>query len=112
MKFELELGPCPSNVDAVQLTDNGDSAEQMRRQCLAWKEQLRRELQKNPEFRDCQVKLRVKGFEHDFGTYYEVVASCDDADERAIEAILWLEENAPSKFDDDISAALAPRCDV
>jgi hypothetical protein len=29
MKFELELGPCPSNVDAVQLTDNGDSAEQM-----------------------------------------------------------------------------------
>lgn len=106
MKFELELGPCPAEEDAVQLSNVEDRSELMKRQCRAWREQLERTLQKSREHRDSALKLRVKNMDHDFGTYYEVIATCDDADELAVAAAFWLQENAPLTFDSDIAARL------
>lgn len=103
--FQLELGPCPADEDAIQLRNNEDNSMQMRRQCQAWREQLFRTLQANRDHRDSHLKLKVKNTDHDFGTYYEVVAQCDDNDEAAVEAAFWLEENMPLAWDDDLKSA-------
>jgi hypothetical protein len=44
------------------------------------------------------MQLKIKWFPHDFGSYCEVVACCDEKDEFAIEAALWLEANMPVKI--------------
>ena len=97
--FKIELGPCPVNEDAVQLSDTQDNSALMKRQCFAWKQQLERTLIN--KFGDMQgVTLRVKNLDHDFGTYY--VGSCHDSDERAIDALFWLESNSPEDVDADL----------
>lgn len=97
MKFTIELGCCPCDEDAVQLSDTCDNSGLMRRQCTAWKNQLLRTLAGSDEWNSANVKLHVKNIDHDFGTYYEVVGSCDDNDEKAINALFWLESNAPQR---------------
>lgn len=104
--FQLEFGPCPASEDAVQLMRDVDNSQQMRLQCRFWLTQLERTLQQSRAYRDESVRLRVKSFEHDFGTYYEVVATCHDDDENAIAAAFWLDENAPTEFDSDLKAEL------
>ena len=100
--LEIELGCCPVDVEAVQLGDDQNGSK-MLIQCDAWRRQLERALRNHEVYRGCQLRLRNKAFKHDFGTYYEVVASCEPDDELSIEAAFWLEANAPTNFDDDIS---------
>jgi len=44
--------------------------------------------------------LRVKGFPHDFGTYYEVCAYYDDSDEAAVDMAFTIEAGMPENWDD------------
>lgn len=97
--FEITFGPCPSSVEAVQLSTSEDRSIMMIQQCRKWRDQLEQTLQKSREHRDEKIKFRVKAHEHDFGTYYEVVGSCPDDDERAIEALFWLDSNAPENYE-------------
>ena len=101
MKFEIEFGPCPVNEDPIQLDVTEDQTKLMIRQCRAWRDQLEKVLQQNREYRDAAIRLKVKHFVHEFGTYYEVVGSCDDSDSFAVDALLWLDANAPDRFDDE-----------
>jgi len=54
-------------------------------------EQLRREF---PE-----ADLTIKGFPHDFGTYYEVVARYRNDDEQSINTAYAVEADAPAEWD-------------
>jgi hypothetical protein len=47
-------------------------------------------------------KLQLKCEDHELGSYYEVVASFDVNDEKAMEAAFWFDANSP-EFWDEIS---------
>lgn len=68
MREYLELGPCPPEEDAVQTTDP-DYYHKAQAQCGRYIGILRSRFGEEPD----GAKLRVRGFQHDFGTYYEVV---------------------------------------
>jgi hypothetical protein len=44
--------------------------------------------------------LMVKGFNHDFGTYYEVVVAYDDQYDAAVKYAWDMEENVPATWDE------------
>jgi len=97
--FQIELGCCSPSEEAIQLdSSDPDNKTKMLSQCRIWRDQLWEHLQKNRQHRDASMQLKIKWFPHDFGSYCEVVACCDEKDEFAIEAALWLEANMPVKI--------------
>lgn len=69
-------------------------------ECTAYKHQLQR-LKPN-----AACELAVKAFDHDFGTYREVIARHSDAQE-AIEDAFWFEDNQPNLWDEEAVKELA-----
>jgi hypothetical protein len=68
MMEDLNIGSTPNEEDCAQV-GSADYQERARKECRAYMEQIRKHY---PE--PDNGYLKVKGFSHDFGTYYEVVA--------------------------------------
>ena len=73
----INIGPCPPGEDTTQIAA-GSSA--MKAECLRYILLLRDWFGQEPE----KAQLAVKGFQHDFGTYYEVVCYYDSEDEASV----------------------------
>lgn len=73
----LNIGSTPNEEDCAQV-GSADYYARAIKECRAYREQIRKHYPE-PE----NGYLRVKGFPHDFGTYYEVVAYYDPEDTEA-----------------------------
>lgn len=68
--------------------------EQALAECRAYIAAIKKKLGEPP----AECRLRVKSNPHDFGTYYSVVAECDD--ETGYEYALRAESEAPQTWDE------------
>jgi len=96
MRDYVNLGTTPFAEECVEVSDNFDYKVPMRREAFMLKHQLENEyLSKIPE----GVHLKVRGFEHDFGTYYGLVATFDEDDDNAREFAYQIENELPEYWD-------------
>lgn len=99
MRDYLTIGCSPVEEDCAQV--GGENyAETARRECNAFRDQLRRQFGNEPD----GARLAVKAFPHDFGTYYEVV--CWYEDEASAEYAFRLEAETPKRWDDEARKVL------
>lgn len=96
----IDLGPAPASEDCVQLGVDGYEIK-ANAECSAYINQLRRIYAAAHNGEQPPCRLRIKANPHDFGTYYEVVASFKDTDEAATNAAFWLENNSPLTWDEE-----------
>lgn len=90
----LELGPAPYDEQCVQI-GTLDYREKAIAECQRYKEQIIRQFGEPPE----NAGLRVKGFPHDFGNYYELCINFDPDDEKAVEYAFEVEGNLPANWE-------------
>ena len=95
MRDYLSIGSSPCNEDCAQV-GTPDFPERSRKECWAFIHQLERVFTNFPE--GCY--LGVKSFDHDFGTYREVVCYFDDQDEVAAAYAYNIENNTPATWDE------------
>jgi len=100
MKDYIEIGPAPADEECAQLGEDGYYTRS-RRECWTYIKQIRRELGMEP----ANTKLVVKTFQHDFGTYYEVVCYYGESYESMGYAIRC-EEEVSDRWDDESKEAL------
>lgn len=101
MQHHISLGSTPPEEACAQVgADN--YYEQAKKECNAYKAQLMRLVVKEfgvlPD--DTTFRLRVRGQEHDYGTYYEVFAFFSEYDAKASEMAFWLDANIPGQWDE------------
>ena len=77
MMEDLNIGSTPNEEECAQV-GSADYYERAIKECRAYREQIRKHYPE-PE----NGYLKVKGFPHDFGSYYEVVAYYDPEDTQA-----------------------------
>ena len=90
MKDYIILGPAPANEECAQIGEDGFE-KQNKEECLRLIRELKQRFGEEPQ----GAQLATKSFDHDFGTYREVVCHYDDAWEEAKEYAFKLEEEFP-----------------
>jgi hypothetical protein len=89
----LELGTCPSNEDCIQVNNSINYIKPMLEQCTKYENLL---ITKFPPIDN--TKFVIKGFNHDFGKYYEVCIQYNPNDEKAVEFAFNVESNLPETW--------------
>lgn len=109
-KLTLDFGSAPVDEPCAQLGSD-DYEHRAKLECIVYREQLLRTLKESSTYQNSKpdhppdeeipkgLNVRIKSREHDFGTYYEVVASFDESDKAAVFAAYWLDENLPLRWD-------------
>ena len=107
MKQALTLGSCPVDEACSQVGSQGYELN-AKNECRAFISQLLRLYEKkHGQLLPHGVRLYVKVNNHDFGHYYEVAVSFDDADVDSANVAYWLEENVPINWDDQSKTELS-----
>jgi hypothetical protein len=95
MRDYVSIGSSPCDEECAQVgTDN--YVEQSKKECRAFANQLQRAFGDPPD----GASIGVKSFDHDFGTYREVVCYFDDVYPDSIAYAFKLENEAPTNWDD------------
>ena len=97
----ITIGSSPAGEDCAQVGSDNYAAR-ARRECNVFIKQLRRQFGEEKG----SARLAVKGFPHDFGTYYEVVCFYNDEDETGTDYAFKLEGAPPETWDDEAKRAL------
>ena len=97
MKDYLNIGPTPCSEDCAQLGED-NFKENATIQMDAFVNQLYRQF---PEAESKGVRFTKKWFNHDFGSYGEVVAVYDDENEEAVNYAIMVENNTPELWDSE-----------
>lgn len=100
----IELASTPLEEPCAQV-GTPEYGERARVECRAYRSQLLRMASaagKLPE----NVRIIVKGSEHDYGTYYEAAVRFPEDDETACDAAYWIENNQPENWDVEARAEL------
>lgn len=92
----VTLGPSPVDEDCVQVGCD-DYQSQAKAECRRFKELLKKKFGEPP----FGAWFKIKGFPHDFGTYYEVIIEYTDTEEEAEEFAYHCENNLPQTWEDD-----------
>jgi hypothetical protein len=95
----LTLGATPSGEPCAPLGSE-EYTRVSRIECAVWRRQLERF---DPRL---GPMLSVRSFQHDFGTYREVVVSFDDSDVEQVEVAYHAEGDAPEFWDEESRADL------
>jgi hypothetical protein len=108
MTFEfIELGSSPANENCVQVSKTQDYQNEMKKECKAYSNQIKRVmLANNYNIDNLNIRIFTKGFEHDFGMYYEVVIKYPYDIEEACNAAYWCEANLPLDWDEQAKIEL------
>lgn len=96
MRDYINIGSATYGEECVQVSKDGDYCQAMWIECKRFIEAIRAKL--GPE--RGSAELGVKSFEHDYGTYYEVVCYFDDTDEEGLNYALECESDSPATWDD------------
>ena len=107
-KDYISIGGSPCDEQCVQVEPTGAYVGPMRDECKRFLELIRKVLGKEPD----GAYLSVKGFPHDFGTYYEVVVKYDEDDETATKFAYGIENNSPTKWDNEAKKELGIKEEV
>lgn len=98
MKDYINIGCSPAEEDCAQVGQH-DYHEQARKQCIAFRNQLRRQFGPEPE----GARLVIKSFPHDFGSYMEVVCEYEETFEEeespSVDYAFKLESDMPLEWD-------------
>lgn len=103
------FGPGPADETCAQI-GSADYAIRAAAECKAWIAQLKRVYATAHQGKPFPAVFMVKGFDHDFGTYYEVTAKVGWQRDGILissqkkwqeEAIAWLEAHAPANWDQE-----------
>jgi hypothetical protein len=97
MRNYIVLSSAPVDEDCVQVSSRVDYVEPMKKECRRFKEMLEK-MYKDKIPQNCY--FGIKGFPHDFGSYYEVIVYYDDTDEESENFAFKLESNLPLKWDE------------
>ena len=79
MRDYINIGSTPPAEDCQQLGSPSYSSLAAKKQCFRFIAQLRKQFGLEPD----RCRLEIKAFDHDFGTYYEVVCWYDDEEGEA-----------------------------
>ena len=101
MRDYITIGSTPYEEDCAQV-GSANYPERSRVECRAFKEQLLRIFGEPPEGAD----IGVKSFDHDFGTYREVVCYYDEDEEESVRYAFKLEEEIPTQWDNEARVLL------
>ncbi len=93
MKDYISVGPCPTDEECVQLGDE-NYYPRARKECARFIEVIRKKLGAEPE----NCRLATKSFQHDFGSYLEVVCFYDDEDSTSEEYAYKCESETPTTW--------------
>lgn len=94
MRDYITLGCCPTSEDCAQVGSE-DYSHRSIVECTAFINQLRR------QFGDevGSAWLKIMTFQHDFGSYREVVCTYEEDDKEGIDYAFKLEANLPKYWD-------------
>jgi len=90
----INIGASPAEEDCVQVGDP-DYRQKAIPECNRFIELIRKTLGTEPD----GAKLKIKAFQHDFGTYHEVVCYYDEDKPEAVEYAYNVEANAPTTWE-------------
>lgn len=90
----FELGPTPCDEDCAQVGSDNFHARAMS-ECQRYKALLEKQF---PPI--AGTRFAIKGFPHDFGTYYEVVIKFDPTQDSAVAFAHNVECNLPANWSD------------
>jgi hypothetical protein len=102
MRDYIEIGSTPCEESCQQVGTASYNATMARKECHAFRDQIRRTLGFEPD----GAELRIKGFAHDFGTYHEVVCYYDDEKPESVEYAFRCESDAPINWDEQAKIVL------
>jgi hypothetical protein len=109
MSDYITLGPTPSDEPCAQVGEDL-YAQKARTECRRFIKVLREAFGPEPS----GAYLTTKAFEHDFGTYYEVICVFNSNVPESIDYAMRLEDEAPTTWPDDPgyngSTPLCPEC--
>lgn len=91
----LELGPVPSEESCQQVGTRFYDAVAARKECEAFRNQIRRVCGDEPE----GIRLVVKSNPHDFGSYYEVAVKFDESIQAAVDWAFKVESTDIAEWD-------------
>lgn len=96
MRDYINIGPTPNNEDCSQVgTDYYHIKSKI--ETKAFMQQLYREF---PEvLKTKTLSFSVKTFQHEFGSYKEVVLNYDDSNEEEYEMVFDIDKKIPSNWD-------------
>ena len=89
----LTLGPVPANESCAQVGVTPDYATVAQEECHRYMELIQKW---HPD-----ACLTVKGFQHEFGMYYEVIALYEEGNEEQERQALYVEAHLPEAWTDE-----------
>lgn len=96
MENYFTLGPTPREKSCTCVGED-DYVQRAQKECRRFIALLRKKFGPEPE----GSRFAVKGFLHDFGTYYEVVICFDEDMPGSAHYACHCEDNLPATWDDD-----------
>lgn len=105
MRGYITLGSTPCDEECAQ-TIQDDYIEKSYLEAKAYVAQIHRHMKENGKELLPGMKLAVKSFPHDFGSYQEVVIYYDTDNEDQTELAFWLEGNTPMNWDNESNLEL------
>jgi hypothetical protein len=100
----VSIGPAPPDEECAQLGSPG-YRERAIAECRAYIRVLRNRLGQEPE----RAHLTYRGFEHDFGTYYEVICLYDPTIPEAADYAYKCESKGPATWEEGDVVPPRPR---
>ena len=96
MRNYIEIGCAPVEEEVAQVGTD-DYHLKAHDQCTKYIKLLRSKFGKEPD----GAELKIKYFQHDFGTYMEVVCWYDDDKRESVDYAFELEREQPEHWDED-----------
>jgi hypothetical protein len=96
MRDFLNIGPTPPGEDCQQLGAKDYDEQKAKAECQRYIDLLRKTLGDEPE----GARLAIKGFDHDFGRYYEVVCYYYDREQESVNYAYRCEGEGPEYWED------------
>jgi hypothetical protein len=103
MQDFVTLGTAPVDEPCAQL-GQPDYYDKVRDECRRFIRLLRQKFGEEPP----GARFAIKGFDHDFGTYYEVVVHFDTDDEEASHYPYRCEDELPATWGDEHAVQTLP----
>lgn len=103
----LNIGSTPYGEECAQV-GRPDYETIARHECSVFTDQMTRIFMRVNGPLPEGVRMRTRGHNHDYGTYYEVDVVFNENDQAAVTAAFWLENNVPEKWDVEAVHSLGP----
>lgn len=91
------LGPSPSDEDCSQVGED-NFRQRATKEMKAYIDQLYRLF---PDAQDSGVEFKIKWFNHDFGSYGEVIAQYDESNDAAFKFCIAVDNAIPYNWDEE-----------